>query len=155
MPDLPDRPHLARFRALAELLDARFRVPGTPIRCGWDALLGLLPGVGDVAGGVAGAYGLYAGYALGAPAPVLLRMTLNLGVDLLIGTLPLLGDLFDVGWRGNLRNVALLERWLAEPGRTARRSTGLVVGLLLLLLGMVAGVVVLLGWVVRGILTSG
>lgn len=152
MTDLPDRPHLARFRALAEVLDARFRVPGTPIRFGWDALLGLLPGVGDVAGGVAGAYGLYTGYALGAPAAVLLRMTLNLGLDLLVGTIPLLGDLFDVGWRGNLRNVALLERWLAEPGRTARRSTGLLVALLLLLLGLVVGVVVLLGWVVRGVL---
>jgi len=126
LPDKPEGRTLARFRRLAELLDARFRIPGTSIRFGWDAILGLLPGVGDAAGGLAGGYGLFVAWRLGAPGTVLGRMALNLGLDLLVGAIPFLGDLFDLGWRGNLRNLALLERWLAAPHTTTRRSGALL-----------------------------
>lgn len=112
-----------RYRRLATLLDARFRVPGTPFRFGWDALIGLVPGLGDAAGGLLGGYGILTAYQLGAPPAVLLRLLLNLAIDLVLGAVPLLGDLFDVVWKGNLRNVALLDRWLERPEEIRRRST--------------------------------
>ncbi len=121
---------LERYRALARRLDAEFRIPFTPIRFGWDAIIGLIPGIGDAAGGLLGGYGLLVGWRLGAPAGVLLRMLLNLVIDVGVGSLPLLGDLFDVAWRNNLRNVALLERWVQAPHRTERRSAALLWGLL-------------------------
>lgn len=135
---MPDR-HLRRFRTLAQALDDRFRLPGTSIRFGWDAIIGLFPGAGDAASGLVGGYGLYAAFRLGAPPVILARMLFNLAVDLVGGAVPLVGDLFDVGWRGNLRNLALLERWLEEPHQTRQRSTALVLGLLLTVLALSAG----------------
>lgn len=132
---------LERYRTLASTLDSRFRIPGTPIRFGWDALIGLVPGLGDAAGGLLGAYGLWTAYQLGAPALILIRMLLNLGVDLCVGAIPLLGDLFDIVWKGNQRNLALLERWLERPHDTRRRSAMLLAGVLgaLVLLILTAG----------------
>jgi hypothetical protein len=138
---VPADHHLQRYRTLARALDARFRIPGTPLRFGWDAILGLVPGVGDAAGGLLGGYGLYAGFKVGAPPVILARMLLNLAVDLIGGAVPLVGDLFDFGWRGNLRNLALLERWLERPHQTRRRSRALLLGLLLTILALSAGVV--------------
>jgi len=122
------------------------------LRFGWDALIGLAPGLGDAVAGLLGAYGLLTAYHLGAPAPVLLRLLLNLGIDLLFGAVPLLGDLFDVAWKGNLRNVALLDRWLAEPETTRRRSTGLfgliLFALFLMILAACYAAFRVVGWVV-------
>jgi hypothetical protein len=128
--------HLDRYRALANSLDARFRIPGTPIRFGWDAILGLIPGAGDAIGGLVGGYGLWVGTRLGAPWVVLARMLFNLAVDVIGGAFPLVGDLFDIGWRGNLRNLALLESWLEKPHQTRSRSIGLFVGLFGVLVGV-------------------
>lgn len=125
---------LERYRALASALDSRFRIPGTPVRFGWDALIGLVPGLGDAAGGLLGAYGLWTAHRLGAPTSILLRMLLNLGVDVGLGTIPVLGDLFDVVWKGNQRNLALLERWLEQPHQTRRQSGMLLATILLVLL---------------------
>lgn len=133
---------LWRFRVIATALDARWRLPGTPIRFGWDAIIGLLPGVGDALMGLVGSYGLFAAWRLGAPPAVLLRMLLNLGLEAGVGSVPVLGDLFDIGFKGNLRNLRLLERWLAEPRGAHRGSRALLVGLaggvLVLLIGIVA-----------------
>jgi hypothetical protein len=126
---------LRRFRTLATALDARWRLPGTSIHFGWDAVIGLLPGVGDGLAGLVGGYGLYAGWRLGAPAAVLVRMLLNLAIETVFGSIPVAGDLFDIGFHGNLRNVGLLERWLAHPGDTTCRSRWLLGGLAVLLLG--------------------
>lgn len=133
---------VGRVRRLARLLDAAVRIPGTGIRIGLDAVLGLIPAGGDVAGAVLSAWIVLTAARLGAPAPVLVRMTGNLVLDALLGAVPLVGDLFDVGWKANLRNVVLLERHLESPDRTRRRSA--------LALGGVAGGLVavlgLLGW---------
>lgn len=151
--DVP--PAAARVRRLARVLDAAVRIPGTRIRIGLDALLGLLPGGGDVAGAVLSAWIVLSAARLGAPVSVLLRMTGNLVVDVVLGTLPLVGDLVDVGWKANLRNVALLERHLEAPERTRQRSAlalGGVAGALALVLGLLAWgawivLRALLGWV--------
>lgn len=143
----PPPPAVARARALAHLLDTAFTVPGTRFRIGLDPILGLAPGVGDVLGGMLSTYVLLLAARAGASKPVLLRMLGNVGIDALVGTVPLLGDLFDAGFRANARNVALLDRFLAEPRRTERASRGfvalVVAGALLLVAGAIALTVLL------------
>lgn len=94
--------HLER---IAGWLDNRFRIPGTPIRLGIDSLLGLIPGVGDITTGALSGFIIYRGYLLGVRKRTLLIMTKNVVVDTVIGSIPLIGDLFDIGWKANLRNV--------------------------------------------------
>jgi hypothetical protein len=127
---------LARARALARLLDSAIAIPGTGIRVGADALLGLVPGLGDVAGALLGGYLVLLAQRLGAPRAVILRMLGNVALDTIGGSVPIAGDLFDVAFRSNVRNVALLERALERPHETRRASgllvAGTIVGLALL-----------------------
>jgi hypothetical protein len=113
------------------------------MRFGLDALIGLIPGVGDVVGAGMSGFIILTAARMGAPAPVLVRMVANVGIDSLIGAVPLAGDLFDVAWRANTRNAALLERHLAAPAEAKRASAGVVVGLILVLVLLVAGAVAL------------
>ncbi|CAN5306748.1 hypothetical protein BH20GEM2_BH20GEM2_02090 [soil metagenome] len=136
----PDDPRLRRLRGLGHLLDASIRIPGTRRRFGLDPLIGLLPGVGDGVGAVLSSYIIVEAARYGVPRATLLRMAGNVAIDALVGVVPLLGDLFDAGWKANLRNLALLEDHLQSPG-TARRASrrwvgGIVGGLLLLLFGI-------------------
>jgi len=91
-------------------MDSAYRVPGTSIRFGWDPVVGLLPGVGDVATASFAVTILYHAYRLGVPGVVLARMLLNVLIDLAAGLLPVAGDLADVAWKSNSLNLALLER---------------------------------------------
>ena len=125
------------MRDLARVLDEAVRIPGTNIRIGLDALLGLLPGGGDVAGGVFSGLIILQAARAGAPAPVLGRMLANVAIDVVVGAIPLLGDLFDVAWRANTRNVRLLESWRERPATTKRASALTVGGILLALLLLV------------------
>ena len=106
---------LAQARTLAKLLDRAVRVPGTNIRFGLDAVLGLSPGGGDLAGAVFSAYLILLGSQMGLPAHVLTRMVANVAIDTLGGSVPLLGDLFDVAWKSNTRNLELLEQFADSP----------------------------------------
>lgn len=127
---------MEKVHALARLLDSAVRVPGTNIRFGLDALIGLVPGVGDLTGAALSSYIVLAAARLGVPPTVLTRMLLNLGVDTLVGTIPLLGDLFDVAFRANLKNAALLERYAREPDavrKSSRLAIALAVGGIVLL----------------------
>ena len=112
---------LQRIERLAYLLDARYRLPGTRFRFGLDGIVGLIPGIGDVATSAISAYIVYEGWRLGAPRRVLARMLGNLGFDAVVGAVPVIGDLIDVGYKANLRNVQLLQRHLSahadERGR--------------------------------------
>lgn len=121
------------MRDLARVLDEAIRIPGTNIRIGLDALLGLLPGGGDVAGGLFSGLIILQAARSGAPTPVLGRMLANVAIDVVLGAIPLIGDIFDVAWRANSRNVRLLESWRAQPGSTSRASAVTVVGILLAL----------------------
>lgn len=103
---------LERLEGIAKLMDAQFALPFTPIRLGLDSLVGLIPGVGDtISFGVAGFIIVQAG-RLGASFAQVLRMILNSFIDWLIGLVPLIGDLLDVGWRSNLRNTEYLREIL-------------------------------------------
>ena len=102
---------LARLERLVRLLDERFSLGG--FRFGLDGLLGLVPGVGDTLGALASAWLVLEARRLGAPRSVLLRMLVNLLLDYLVGAVPVLGDLFDFGFKANRRNLDLLRRALA------------------------------------------
>ncbi|MBL8660752.1 MAG: DUF4112 domain-containing protein [Rhodospirillales bacterium] len=96
---------IRRLERLAELLDDRFRIPGTRWRFGLDSLIGLVPGVGDAAGAIMSAYIIAEAARLGLPKRAVLRMLANLGIDTVLGAVPLAGDLFDVAYKSNRRNV--------------------------------------------------
>ncbi|MEJ1962366.1 MAG: DUF4112 domain-containing protein [Gammaproteobacteria bacterium] len=133
--------HLRRYALIVNVMDQAFRVPGTPWRFGLDALIGLVPGVGDIATGVIGAYGLVVAFQVGAPASIQTRMLLNLLFDAAVGSIPIAGDLFDFAFKANVRNQRLLLGWLRQPDRTRRSSSLLLGGLLIALLVWVAGAV--------------
>jgi uncharacterized protein DUF4112 len=105
-----------RLESLSRLLDVAYRVPGTKIRFGVDALLGLLPGVGDVASAALSSYLIYEAYRLGAPRRALALMVGNVAFDTMIGAVPLVGDAADVFWRANVRNMQILRSHLASAG---------------------------------------
>jgi NAD/NADP transhydrogenase beta subunit len=140
---------LRRVRAVAVLLDEAIRIPGTRIRFGIDPIVGLIPGLGDVLGGLASAYIILEAARAGAPASVLLRMTMNVGVDTIVGSLPLAGDLFDFAWKSNSRNVRLLTRHIESPVETRRASIALVVFLLVFLAALTVGTAFLVIYILR------
>jgi hypothetical protein len=111
----PSSTNLEVLRRWAVILDSIFRVPGTNIRFGFDALIGLVPGLGDMTAPVFTIAVLATGLKMRVPAVVQARMVLNALIDMVIGLVPVLGDLADVAWKADLRNVALLERH-ARPG---------------------------------------
>jgi hypothetical protein len=105
---LSHQERLARLDNLARMMDAAFAIPGTNIRLGADAVLGLVPGVGDLVAKIASAYILYEAHQMGVPKHKLLRMGGNVFLDLTFGVVPIAGDVFDVFWRSNLRNMKIL-----------------------------------------------
>lgn len=135
---------------LGYVLDNSIRVPGTRMRFGMDAVIGLIPGVGDAAGAMMSAYIVVQAARLGAPVPSLARMLLNVAVETVVGAVPLAGDLFDAAYKANARNVALLRRELERPGSTRGSSTRVVAGVVLALLAIMAAV----GWLTWRVLSA-
>src|SRR5919202_3549396 len=147
------RADVSGVRQLARLLDAAVRIPGTEVRLGFDALLGLIPGAGDIAGGILSAFIILRAARLGAPRSVLTRMVMNVVIDTAAGSVPVLGDVFDVGWKSNLRNVALLERYTQRPEVTRRASRLAVAGAVTALAVAVVGAIALVVVIIRGLAT--
>ena len=144
---------LARARVLARALDSAVGIPGTKVRFGLDPIIGLVPGLGDLAGAALSGYIVLVGIQLGASRSVVLRMLANVAIDTVVGAVPLVGDLFDAGWKSNNRNVALIERHVAAPGPT-RTSSRLMIGLVALVLvmlaaGSIAVTVLLVRWLMH------
>jgi hypothetical protein len=103
-----------RVEQLAWLLDNSIVIPGIGRRIGIDALLGIIPVVGDIAGGALGGWIVYEAWRLGAPARVIAKMLGNLAIDTGVGAIPIAGDVFDAAWKANRRNADLLRDWLAK-----------------------------------------
>lgn len=114
----PEHPQqsLARLEALAKLMDGAFVIPGTGIRMGLDGIIGLIPGIGDAISGIISSYLIWEARQLGAPRWLIARMVANTALDTLIGAIPVAGDVFDVMFRANLKNMALLRRHLEKKG---------------------------------------
>lgn len=109
---------VARLSRLAHLLDSAIRIPGTGIRFGADSIVGLAPGIGDALTGLLAAYIVVEAARLGVPKRKLLRMAANVGLDATVGAIPILGDLFDVAFKANRRNLRIIEEHLgAAPPR--------------------------------------
>lgn len=139
-----------RLDTLGYLLDDSIPIPGTGMRVGIDALIGLVPGVGDVVGVLLSSWIVLQGARLGVGATVIARMLLNLVVDGVVGAIPFLGDLFDAGWKANDRNLRLLHRALESPQAVRRASGAVVLGVVLLLVALVVGTIAL-AWLVIGL----
>ncbi|HMI46573.1 MAG TPA: DUF4112 domain-containing protein [Gemmatimonadaceae bacterium] len=130
-------------RALARFLDNSISIPGTDWRFGFDAVVGLVPVVGDLIGGSLSAYILLEAARAEVPILTLARMLANVGIDTIVGSVPALGDVFDAAWKSNMKNVALLERHLAvsAPPTHERRSVigSAVLAMIALVLIVAAG----------------
>jgi Domain of unknown function (DUF4112) len=107
----------ATLRRLEILLDEAFRIPFTKFRFGIDGIIGLVPGLGDVIAGLLSLIIPIAAWIRGVPYITLLRMTVNIGIGVLVGSIPIVGDVFDIAFKPNRRNYQLLQRHLGEPRR--------------------------------------
>jgi hypothetical protein len=148
-----DRNRILFARFLADLLDQSFTIPGTSIRVGLDPILGLIPGIGDALANITGSAILLIAAQLNVPKIVLVRMGLNIAGNALIGAIPIFGDVFSIWFRSNAKNADLLERYAATD--TQRGSwhdwllvIGILVAVLLIVVGIIAGIV----WLIRSLL---
>jgi hypothetical protein len=126
---------------LSWIMDDLVRIPVVGWRVGLDAIVGLIPGFGDTATSLVSFYILAAAVRYRVPKVTLLRMGLNIGIDYVVGSLPLVGDLFDAWWKSNQRNVALLSKRAtvsASEARQGKLSDWLFVGLIIVLLAVLA-----------------
>lgn len=108
---------IARLDALANLLDTAVMIPGTNVRFGLDAVIGLVPGIGDAITTALSLFLVHEAWQLGAPRHVIARMLGNVALDGVIGSVPLVGDAFDVLWRSNRRNMRILREWIEREER--------------------------------------
>jgi hypothetical protein len=138
---------LAVLRKVAGMLDSAMLVPGTSIRFGLDPILGLIPGFGDLVSPLFTIGLLWQARDLSLPKIVQLRMIFNVAIDMLIGLVPVAGDLFDVAWKANNMNLALLERHAYEEHPASRGDWLFVTGLIALLVGVAVLPFLLLGWI--------
>jgi hypothetical protein len=137
------------LRRITWWMDQGLRVPGTSFRFGLDPIIGLVPGFGDAVGAILGGAILMEAVRHRAANYTLVRMSGNIALDALIGAVPLVGDLFDFGWKANTRNLALLERHLESPVEahgSDRRHVIVVGALIALVTGLVIAGGIFLVW---------
>lgn len=128
---------------LAWLLDNSIKIPGTSWKIGLDGILGLIPGIGDLAAGGLSTYILYQAVKMRVPRAIIARMGLNVLLESVIGVIPIFGDLFDFVFKANQRNVDLMRKYVLNPRETTRQST-------LTLIALVVFFFVVLGLMVWG-----
>jgi len=137
---------------LSHILDDFIKVPGTSIRFGLDGIMGVVPGIGDVLGGIASCIILVAAWMRGVPYVTMVRMVVNVLIEVAVGTIPVLGDAFDIAWRANRRNYALLAGSLYEPRKHTVRSWIFLIALLLGLVALMILPMLLLAWIANGLM---
>lgn len=148
-------PRVQRLRQLSHLLDNAIRIPGTGYRIGLDPIIGLIPGGGDTVGMVLSSAIVLEAARMGASKTVLQQMVFNILLETVAGTVPVVGDIFDVTWKSNVRNIALLEDHLHLEHPTRARNQGfailLLIGLFLVFAACLVVSVLLLRWVIQTI----
>ena len=139
---------------LSRYLDGLFRVPGTDWRFGLDALIGLVPNVGDTLTVLPSFYILLAGVRYGVPKITLLRMAFNLGLDYFVGSIPFIGDAFDFVWKANQQNMDLIRTRAAGHGEGTTSDYVFLLVLVLILLGMLIGSILVSAYVIYWVLAN-
>ena len=153
-----DHGRLERLRRVGVLLDNAIPISGTRFRLGLESLIGLVPGIGDVVGSLLSLYIIVEAHRMGVPRSVLARMGWNVAIDTLVGEVPILGDLFDIGFKANLRNLALLDGLAQRPlevRESSRRVLWAVILGVVLVTGVAVAVAVLLVQLMSSHLRSG
>lgn len=145
---------LVALRRFADLMDRAFEIPGTKMRFGLDAVIGLIPGVGDVVGGIMSTWIIAGALRHRVPMRIIGRMVLNVAVDLIFGAVPVAGDVFDFMFEENVKNMRLLEKYRdrSRPPRTTLRIV-LILGVIVaffvgLALTLMGGLVALVLWII-------
>jgi hypothetical protein len=141
---------LGEVEMLAWLLDNSIPVPGTGRRFGIDALIGFVPVLGDMVSGGIGLFVVWRASRYGLPRIAVARMLANTVIDIAVGAIPILGDAFDLWFKANTRNLAIMRRHLEEPAASTRDDWLVVAGLV----GAVVAVVLLLGWLVVSVVAA-
>lgn len=139
---------------LAYYLDDLFRIPGVGWRFGLDALIGLVPSVGDTLTSFASFYILLAGVRYGVPKITLLRMAFNIGLDYVVGSIPLIGDAFDFFWKANKQNMDLIRTRATGQNKGKTSDYVFVIGLIILLAAILVGSIVVSGIFIYWVITS-
>ena len=140
---------MAEIEAITWFLDNSIPVPGSGgRRLGVDAIIGLVPFAGDLVAGVISLYLVWRGSRLGVPKIVLARMLANTAVDMAVGAVPFVGDVFDFWFKANSRNLDLMKSRLTDPGRSTRNDWVVVLGLI----GAIVGTIVLVGWFIASLI---
>jgi Domain of unknown function (DUF4112) len=131
---------------IAALLDDMWRIPGTKIRFGLDALIGWVPGIGDAMAGIASCLIVFVSWRRGVPTITLTRMAANILLESTIGAIPVAGDIFHVAWKANRRNYRLLLREREQPGSYSKRDWIFLVAILLMAVVAVGIPIAILVW---------
>ena len=127
---------LIRLKRLSERLDNTFTIPGTKYKIGIEALIGAVPIIGDLIGGILASYIMYSGMKMGAPPRIITRMAVNIAIDFAIGSIPIIGDLFDLVWKANRKNVELIEDATLDDKEEQKLNYLIITALILVLLGI-------------------
>jgi hypothetical protein len=147
---VPQNKALRQVGYLAKLMDAQFRIPGTDIRFGLDGIIGLIPGLGDASTFAVSGYLLWIMAQNGASGYVLSRMVVNVLVDAIIGAIPFIGDIFDIAFKANMRNLKLMQEHYQEGrhrGSAWKVIVPVLVGLFLIIAALIWGTYKLIAWI--------
>jgi hypothetical protein len=131
---------LKQLGHLAKLMDAQFRIPGTDIRFGLDGIIGLIPGAGDLSTFAVSGYMVWVMANNGASGFVLAKMTFNILMDALIGSIPIIGDVFDIAFKANMRNMRLMQEHYKE-GRHRGSAWKLIIPVLIVLFLIIIAII--------------
>ncbi len=144
---VPHKLPIERLNRFAWLLDNSIRIPGTNLRIGLDPLIGLVPGIGEAIGGLLSMYIISEAARARLPASILARMGFNVALEVLIGSIPVIGDIFDMAWKANARNTRLIEQYAASSKKTVAYSRVMVFAIGVVLL-FVAGASIYVGFLI-------
>ena len=139
---------------LSHVLDDFIRIPGTSIRFGLDGIVGFIPGIGDLIGGIASCIIIIAAWIRGVSYVTVARMVANVAIEVVVGSVPVLGDMFDIAWRANRRNYALLVGSVNEPRKHTLQSWLFLAAVCVVLAALVILPMLLLTWVFDGLFHS-
>ena len=128
---------LLRLKLLSERLDNSIKIPGTNQKIGIDAIIGLIPILGDFIGVIFSTYIMYSGIKMGVSSKIVTKMATNIAIEFILGSIPIIGDIFDALWKANKRNVELIEEVTIENQENHRLNYLIMASLIILILALI------------------